>query len=92
MKKNLLEKLNSLPCKIVWKGVDYGLFIYRDSLWGVAYARGKYFCDRPKCIDIDEENIMLTDVSDSSLESAIDIISERIERIAEQEKDMSFIK
>ena len=90
MKKEILKKLNKLPAGISWNGINYRLFIYKNGIWGIAYARGKYFCDRPKCIDIDEENIMITDISDSSLENAVDRISERIKRIAEQEKNMKF--
>jgi hypothetical protein len=80
--KTLLEKLNKLPAKISWNGVDYSLFIYKkDGFWGVAYARGKYFCDEPNRIDIDGENIIITDVSDNFLENAVDIISKITRRL-----------
>jgi len=94
--KNLQEKLDKLPSEIVWKDVNYRLFILKRSSndqWEVAYARGKYFCDKAKCIDtLDaiDENLMIADISDVSLEGAVDKILERIGRIAELAEDMEF--
>jgi hypothetical protein len=77
--------------KIILKDTEYQLFIYKDKMfndvtWGIAYARGTYFCDAEDCPDKELGETMLIDYSQYSLEDAITGVMKKLKGIKEQYK------
>ena len=90
-KVTIFEKMLivKMPKRIDWLDKQYQLFIYFEmGHWSATYAIPEYFCEN--CGE-KYDPIMIYDTYGNTIEEALEKLLARVQKIAEQEKEMKFL-